>query len=374
VQPAELHDLDGAALGDGPSDHVEVAEEVALVSGAFRALPERWRSVLWLTEVEGMPARQAAAVLGMSPNAVAQLAMRARAGLRRNYLQAHVGNGVSKECKYTVDRLGAYVAGALPRREITKVERHLDGCELCAARLADLEDVGSTLRRFAIIPIPLGLGAAATAKWHGALASTSTELGRSTADVAGRLASSGARRALSAATVAVLGLGLGAVVVGPHRTPDTPTLIAAPPAPAPEHHTVVLTNAEPDNAEESVSSDGTAAPARPALAAGGGIAAAAPTGSTASPVTPQPTSPPPASTPPTTTAPSPRPTPVVQASMTLNLGSTGVGAAAGVGPGACTTLVVLPSTSDCVPADAGPGLTLTLGGALLPTPLTVSLP
>src|SRR3954454_1410260 len=142
VQPTpELADLDEEATNAGPSERVVISEEVALVSGAFRTLPERWRAVLWLTEVEEMPAREVALVLGMSPNAVAQLAMRARAGLRRTYLQAHVANGVSPECKYTVDRLGGYVAGALPRREITKVERHLDGCELCAARLADLEDV-----------------------------------------------------------------------------------------------------------------------------------------------------------------------------------------------------------------------------------------
>ena len=345
------------ALGAGPSEHVVIAEEVALVGGAFRALPERWRSVLWLTEVEGLPARDVAAVLGMSANAVAQLSMRARAGLRRNYLQAHVGNGVSRQCKYTVDRLGAYVAGALARREIIKVERHLDGCEICAARLADLEDVGSTLRRFAVVPIPLALGGAAAIKWRGAYA--------------GRLASSAMSKALSAATVAVLGLGLGAIFAGPHRTHSTPALASPAPASASQHHTVTLATADPPGAEATETAVRARGAATPTPAAGqsapGADALTPPIPSTLPPSTPKPTSP----TPPTPDA---QQAPVVQTSLSGSLGVTGVGAAAGVGPGSCTTVAVLPSSSECALDRASAGVTVAVGSALLSAPLTVSLP
>ena len=91
VQPTgELASLDEPAVAAGPSERVVMSEEVTLVADAFRALPERWRSVLWMTEIDGMPAREVAGVLGMSANAVAQLSRRARAGLRRNYLRARV--------------------------------------------------------------------------------------------------------------------------------------------------------------------------------------------------------------------------------------------------------------------------------------------
>lgn len=73
-----------------PADEVVDTEDTALLAQAFRNLPERWRSVLWLTEVEGVAIEDAADQLGLSANSTAQLAGRARAGLRDRYLQAHL--------------------------------------------------------------------------------------------------------------------------------------------------------------------------------------------------------------------------------------------------------------------------------------------
>jgi RNA polymerase sigma factor (sigma-70 family) len=71
-----------------PADMLDGAEDAAHLATAFRALPERWRSVLWLTEVEGVATKDAAELLGLTANGTAQLALRARAGLRERYLQA----------------------------------------------------------------------------------------------------------------------------------------------------------------------------------------------------------------------------------------------------------------------------------------------
>ena len=57
------------------------AEEAAMTRRAFSSLPPRWRAVLWQTEVEGRTPAELARASGMSPNAVAQLAARARFGL-----------------------------------------------------------------------------------------------------------------------------------------------------------------------------------------------------------------------------------------------------------------------------------------------------
>ncbi|WP_247041142.1 RNA polymerase sigma factor [Arthrobacter rhizosphaerae] len=52
------------------------------VAAAMRTLPERWRTVLWHAEVMGARPREIAPLLGIEPNAVSALLIRARAGLR----------------------------------------------------------------------------------------------------------------------------------------------------------------------------------------------------------------------------------------------------------------------------------------------------
>ena len=87
--------------------------EHALISRAFTSLPERWRTVLWQVEVEGERPAAVAPSFGLSPNAMAALARRAREGLRAAYLQAHLTAEASEDCRATVSRLGNYVRGDL---------------------------------------------------------------------------------------------------------------------------------------------------------------------------------------------------------------------------------------------------------------------
>ena len=156
VDPARVAgtQFPGSPRRDGPPDSLVANEESELVARAFRDLPGRWQSVLWLTEVEGVPPREAAEVLGLSANNVAQLATRARARLRERFLQAHVRNHAGPGCQATVDRLGAYLAGTLPPGTRRSVDEHLAGCDHCRARLAEVEDLGAALRR-AVIPLPV---------------------------------------------------------------------------------------------------------------------------------------------------------------------------------------------------------------------------
>ena len=77
----DMERLAGAdPVGDIGGTH-DAGEHRALWS-AFNSLSWRWRHVLWSTEVEGISARQLAPQVGMSPNAVAALSLRARRGLR----------------------------------------------------------------------------------------------------------------------------------------------------------------------------------------------------------------------------------------------------------------------------------------------------
>lgn len=77
--PTASPEYRGSAPGaDGP---LLRAEELAMAGRAFDSLSARHRAVLWQTEVEGRQAAELAALSGMTPNAVAQLACRAREGL-----------------------------------------------------------------------------------------------------------------------------------------------------------------------------------------------------------------------------------------------------------------------------------------------------
>jgi RNA polymerase sigma factor (sigma-70 family) len=114
--------------------------ERAYAARAFRELPPRWRDILWHTEIEGASPAEIAPALGLSPNAVAALAHRAREGLRRRYLQHPVGRADHPECRWAGEHLGGYVRGRLAHREAGKVRAHLAWCADCRARLAEVSD------------------------------------------------------------------------------------------------------------------------------------------------------------------------------------------------------------------------------------------
>lgn len=113
---------------------------------AFGKLPERWRMVLWHTEVEEDSPAKIATMLGMTPNGVSALAYRAREKLRQNYLSEHAADSPREECRWTVDRIGARVRGKLGEREAAKVDDHLDACVTCNLLFAELTELNSGLR------------------------------------------------------------------------------------------------------------------------------------------------------------------------------------------------------------------------------------
>ncbi|MFE1166307.1 sigma-70 family RNA polymerase sigma factor [Nocardiopsis sp. NPDC058789] len=133
--------------------------ERSLIARAFLSLPERWQSVLWHTEIEGVKPAEAATILGMNANGVAALAYRAREGLRQAYLQMHLaGGGAAEACRPTLGLLGAYVRGGLSKRDTTKVDRHMDDCGDCREVYAELMDVNVGLRGI-VLPLVVGFGA-----------------------------------------------------------------------------------------------------------------------------------------------------------------------------------------------------------------------
>jgi RNA polymerase sigma factor (sigma-70 family) len=147
----QMPETAGSAQAD---DAALMGLERNLVGEALQALPARWRTVLWLTEVEGLSPAEVSRRIGIKPNAVAALAYRARKGLREAYLQAHLKAEASEECRATVSRLGNYVRGDLAEKERLSVQAHLDACAKCRCRRDELTDVNATLRN-AFLPVPL---------------------------------------------------------------------------------------------------------------------------------------------------------------------------------------------------------------------------
>jgi len=165
--PVDVVALDRPACG--PDFELAAAERGLLVA-AFTSLPLRWRTVLWHTDVEGEPARQVARILGISPNGVAALAYRARGALVAAYLQAHVAEPPSANCRPFAAKLGRYAAdrGRGRSRNHDRIAAHLAGCADCRERVAELRDVRGSLRATAG---PLLLGPAAVGYLtHGKLA------------------------------------------------------------------------------------------------------------------------------------------------------------------------------------------------------------
>lgn len=158
--------------------------ERSLIRRAFTSLPERWRNVLWKMEVEGERPAAVATNFGLSPNATAALARRARQGLRAAYLQAHLAaDRSSTGCRSVLEKLGAYTAGSTSGIERRRIRAHLAACASCTAMYTELREVCSGLRAHAgISAAPVVVAGAAAAGGFGSvlkglLASTKIQIG-----------------------------------------------------------------------------------------------------------------------------------------------------------------------------------------------------
>ncbi|MGH3763252.1 RNA polymerase sigma factor [Actinophytocola sp.] len=119
--------------------------QATVAADAFASLPERWRMVLWHTEVEDESPAHVAPLLGMRPNSVAALAYRAREGLRQAYLRMQVPEPLRRECRPTANKLAGYVRHSIPSPLSHKINRHLRACPDCRTRAATLTRANSEL-------------------------------------------------------------------------------------------------------------------------------------------------------------------------------------------------------------------------------------
>ncbi|MBK4348856.1 sigma-70 family RNA polymerase sigma factor [Lacisediminihabitans changchengi] len=235
----DIGEFEDVVEGDDPAT---VALDRTLTARAFRSLPERWQSVLWYTEVEGMDPHEVAPIMGLSANGVAALSYRAREGLRKAWLQAHVSDATAAgDCRWTIERLGDHARRGLSAREEGRVVTHLAGCTKCSIIYEEVDDVGS---RLALVMLPLilggGVGGAMLASMSapgGAMAATAATtamppafLATSAAVTAPAVATGLTAAAVSAPLVGVLSFALavsGGLAVTAAAQPAAPEHVAA---------------------------------------------------------------------------------------------------------------------------------------------------
>ncbi|MFE4593454.1 sigma-70 family RNA polymerase sigma factor [Streptomyces laurentii] len=189
---------DTATLDLGADVRAMHDAEQSLALQAFRSLPERWQAVLWHTTVEEESPSEVAPLFGLSANATAVLAGRAREGLKQAYLQAHVSQSLTADgdCARYADRLGAYARGGLRMRAERGLRKHLDECIKCRLAAGELAHVNAGIP--ALLPV-------AVIGWFAA-----GYVLKAAGVVAGGVAGAGAAGAAAAATGAGASAGAGA--------------------------------------------------------------------------------------------------------------------------------------------------------------------
>nr|WP_228772953.1 sigma-70 family RNA polymerase sigma factor [Streptomyces eurocidicus] len=181
--------------------------EQSLAVRAFRSLPERWQTVLWHTTVEEGSPSEVAPLLGLTANATAVLAHRAREGLKQAYLQAHVSTSLTAggSCARYADRLGAFARGGLRVRAERGLRKHLEDCARCRTAALEVADVNERLR--ALLPV-------AVIGWFAAGFSVKAVAGLATGAAGAGTAAFGAGAAAAASGAAGAGSAGGAGASG----------------------------------------------------------------------------------------------------------------------------------------------------------------
>ncbi|WP_137994381.1 sigma-70 family RNA polymerase sigma factor [Streptomyces vilmorinianum] len=151
TRTSEVSDQDTLDLGADVRAMHEAEQSLAMQ--AFRSLPERWQAVLWHTTVEEESPSEVAPLFGLTANATAVLASRAREGLKQAYLQAHVSQSLTSggDCARYADRLGAYARGGLRMRAERGLRKHLEECAKCRLAAGELAHVNAGIP--ALLPV-----------------------------------------------------------------------------------------------------------------------------------------------------------------------------------------------------------------------------
>ncbi|GAB3157866.1 sigma-70 family RNA polymerase sigma factor [Amycolatopsis sp. NPDC004378] len=253
--------------GEGSDEPVGSRMHATVAADAFASLPERWKTVLWRTEIEGESPARIAQDLGMTPNGVAALAYRAREGLRQAYLDQHVPAARRRTCRIVSGQLARWVRDGVGDHKAHRITTHLDRCPDCRKLATGLKELNEELPATLA---PLILGVPVVTHWlTGSLASS----GAATSTGASVLSWATAAKvaAASAAIVTTVTIGASSSDIAPPTAPGAEGTTVQPVSSRPGTRAPAAGQEEPSGSAAGLTSD---APAPSSDAAG---AAAQPT-------------------------------------------------------------------------------------------------
>lgn len=132
-------------------DEVAHAREIGdVLQAAIRALPEHYREVIVLKDVEGLSAEEVAQVLGQDVAAVKSRLHRARMELRASItglLGTAPFEGAASPCPELADELADYAAQDVDQATCRKLEEHLARCPRCSKACDSLKQTVSLCKR-----------------------------------------------------------------------------------------------------------------------------------------------------------------------------------------------------------------------------------
>lgn len=246
----------------GPDEVVLSSAEARTVIAAFRSLPQRWRDVLWLTEVEGRSASEVAKLLGVSANAASAIAMRSRDGLRNAWLQRQVGTAPTgdPDCDWVRERVALFARRRLRAEATQRAQHHIDSCGRCAALISKFAVVAATLKSAALI-VGVGGSIGTVASLSGATGGGASRLlsFRPASWVAkllpGHAIATAATVVVAASSVAGAGWLATKVTTAGSPSPQSASVAHSKPRPSPTVAALFDEEPEPDQAPSSIPAD-----------------------------------------------------------------------------------------------------------------------
>jgi len=133
-----------------PSQELERRELEWALREAIRVLPPAYREAVILRDLEGLSAREAARVLGVTERALKSRLHRARLSLR-DVLAPRFGGRPGlrhgRSCAETGRVLNRYLDGELDRRACVAMQAHVEACPACGLACRALRDALDLCRR-----------------------------------------------------------------------------------------------------------------------------------------------------------------------------------------------------------------------------------
>ncbi len=166
--PEEFHPLDSPAAthvasAEATPDMASQARQMGeVLQAAILALPEAYREVLILRDVEGLSAEEAAQVVGIEVGALKSRLHRARLQLREHLstLMGEGAQGEAQSCPELAQELSEFAAQEVDQSTCVRLEDHLSRCPRCAQACDSLKRTVSLCRRIPGDEVPAAVRAA----------------------------------------------------------------------------------------------------------------------------------------------------------------------------------------------------------------------